>query len=111
MLSEKRLAEIRKSADDAQFGNNTQDMWRRYHKDVKELLEDREELTKQANQLFQECQVNRELGEKLQAVKAELASAQERIVELEGRYDSLNLEYQAAMTNLAVSNATEEVDG
>lgn len=50
MLSDDKIESIRQAAYDASLGNNTQDLMRRYGRDVTALLADREELMKQLQQ-------------------------------------------------------------
>jgi hypothetical protein len=47
MLSDDDVARIEQAARDATLGFNTQDLPRRYGKDIKALLDDRRELKKQ----------------------------------------------------------------
>lgn len=44
MIEQKRIDEIRQAGIDAGFGHNTHDLTRRYAKDIKTLLDERQEL-------------------------------------------------------------------
>jgi hypothetical protein len=87
MLDGKRVGEIEKAAQDASLGFNTQDLARRYAKDVRDLLKERDELLMLVN------------------------SQSESLQDLQQHADHISDQLRNAKDELAISNAEEEVDG